>query len=281
MWAAVRAWANAVPQRNSLLVAGDFNASLRSSPPHVGPGVQSHSTQGHPDQREFQNLVASTGLIAVNTWGRSGPKAATFLMPNGNGVQIDYMLTRLPCSSMSRKAASMHDAQIIHPTGFRHVPVACSIVPPSKPKTRTASTLTAHKVKEVLSQHPEVALEFNSAAAHSLQQRHDRPIDACLADAWGRCVQKLRSAPPSVPSRPEISLKAFWCAKRKLRNCQPSARAYHAPVIWHIARSSSATLGIWMPRTMRNLRSLLPCGGPRLLSRGKIRCCVKGLRNVR
>ena len=206
VWSSIRTWANAVPQRNSMLIAGDFNASLHHNPPHVGSGVQGHRAGGHPDQRDFQNLVISSGLIALNTWGRGGPRAATYLMPQGQGVQIDYMLTRLPCAGVSRRAASLHDAQIIHPTGCRHVPVACSIPPPCKPKARPVPTLTARKVQEVISQHPHVVSEFSRAAAISLQRRCQRSIDACLAEAWHQCVQPVRQGTKPVAEKTGISL---------------------------------------------------------------------------
>ena len=220
IWTTVRTWANSVPQRNSMLIAGDFNAGLHPHLPNIGLGVKGHKAQGHPDQKEFQNLVQSAGLIALNTWGRGGQRAATFLMPKGHSVQIDFLLTRLPCSNVSRQATAWHDAPVVHPTGYRHVPIGCSLPFPCKPPNKTVPPLSAHKVKEALLRHPHLTDQYQQAASQSLQQRKDRTIDECLADAWRQCTKSLGRTCPPPPAQQELSLRAFWCAKRHLRYCQ-------------------------------------------------------------
>ena len=257
IWTTVRAWANSVPQRNSMLIAGDFNAGLRPHLPNIGLGVQGHKAQGHPDQKEFQNLVQSAGLIALNTWGRGGQRAATFLMPKGHGVQIDFLLTRLPCSNVSRKATAWHNAPVVHPTGFRHVPIGCSLPFPCKPQSKPVPPLSAHKVKEALLQHPHLTAHYQQAAAQSLQQRKGRTIDACLADAWRQCTKCLGRTRPLPPAQQELSLRAFWSAKRHLRYCQTLVKHYNAPVIWYVSHSSPNRVRTLLPGSVRRLWPLI------------------------
>ena len=257
IWSTVRTWANSVPHRNTMLIAGDFNASLQPQSPNIGLGVQGHRAQGHPDQKEFQNLVIAAGLIALNTWGRSGQRAATFLMPKGQGVQIDFLLTRLPCSNVSRKATAWHHASIVHPTGFRHVPLGCSMPFPSKPVRKSEPALSAQKVKEVLLRNPALTDHYQQAAAVSLQRRQGRTIEACLAEAWHQCTKCLKQGRPTSVAPQEFSLRAFWCAKRHLRHCQTLVRHYNAPVIWYVAHSSTTRVRTLLPGSVRRLRPLL------------------------
>ena len=257
IWSTARTWANSVPQRNSMLIAGDFNAGLQPQSPNIGLGVQGHRAQGHPDQKEFQNLVVAAGLIALNTWGRSGQRAATFLMPKGQGVQIDFLLTRLPCSNVSRKATAWPNASVVHPTGFRHVPLGCSMPFPGRPARKSEPSLTAQKVKETLLRNPALTDHYQQAAAVSLQHRQGRTIEACLAEAWHQCTKSLKHVRPQSPAPQELSLRAFWNAKRHLRYCQTLARHYNAPVIWYAAHSSTARVRALLPSSVRRLRPLI------------------------
>ena len=72
VWDAIRTWTRRVPQRNWLLILGDLNCTLRPQHPHVGPGVAFHSHDPHQDQAEFQGMVQSLNLVALNTWRRGG-----------------------------------------------------------------------------------------------------------------------------------------------------------------------------------------------------------------
>ena len=58
-----------VPQRNSLLITGDFNMSLKTDMRHVGPCVPNTCRLGHRGSKELQQLLEDLGLVAANTWG--------------------------------------------------------------------------------------------------------------------------------------------------------------------------------------------------------------------
>ena len=98
----ISAWVRSVPKRNSLMLLGDFNSSLAPSSPHVGPGVLQHS-QPRPDHHDFQQLIVSSGLNALNTWGRSGEPAGTFVMHSGSAVP-----NRLSLQPLAVPAATAH-----------------------------------------------------------------------------------------------------------------------------------------------------------------------------
>ena len=80
-----------LPQRNTLLVAGDFNTSLKPDKKHVGPCTIGLSRLGQRGTKDLQGLLEKHKLVAANTW--SVRKPATHVQ--GNSVsQIDFALLR-------------------------------------------------------------------------------------------------------------------------------------------------------------------------------------------
>ena len=72
----------AIPARDTLLLAGDFNAQLHtSSTPRQNTGVRDES---------FQRFVESHRLVALNTW--SSGRGHTYVQGDAR-TQIDYIFT--------------------------------------------------------------------------------------------------------------------------------------------------------------------------------------------
>ena len=254
IWQLVDRWVRSIPARNTLLLGGDMNTSLHSAPPNVGPGTQPHKF-AHSDQPEFQQLVVSNGLLAMNTWGRSGRQSGTYLGMS-HSVQIDYLLTRLPGSEASRRARALRQAHLVHPTGMRHVPVDGYIPRPSTPRSQPTAHLKPHEVHNMLRKHPDLAQSYQLQVAATLEQAPHQELDGCLQAAWQHCIRQLRTQPGPTP-QPAVSLQSFWAAKRCLRVRQQAASAYCSPLIRHIATSTANSVYHALPRTVRKLRPLL------------------------
>ena len=254
IWRLVDNWVRAVPARNALLIGGDMNASLSNAMPNVGHGTQPHKFP-HSDQPEFQQLVVSNGLIAMNTWGRSGQHSGTYLGAN-HSVQIDYLLTRLPSSEASRRARALRQAPIAHPTGLRHVPVTGYIPRPTAPRSQPNMNLRPLDVHNMLRKHPDLAQTYQLQVTVALEQDPHQGLDGCMQAAWRRCVRQVRTQPKNS-SPPAVSLQSFWTAKRALRMRQQAASAYYSPLVWHIATSTVGSVYRALPHTVRKLRPLL------------------------
>ena len=251
---AIGSWTRSIPRRNSLMVLGDFNAALTEHKPHVGPGTMPH-TQSHPDQSDFQNLVVSLGLNALNTWGRHGNKAGTFIMHSGSKVQIDYMLSRLPCEPDLLTAATVPEAPVIHPTGFRHIPVLGFLRRPVVPKHRQAQhKLQPRQIQQELARDPGLASRFRDAVQRQLP--HHDCLNHCLQAAW-TSVASSSTPRPADHIRPGPSLKEYWQAKQHLRHSLEVVDTYHAPVMYHVAHCSTASLLRSFPGSTRALQPVL------------------------
>ena len=82
---------SSLPQRNTLIVAGDFNTSLRTDREFVGPCTIGISKLGQRGAKDFHRLLEHHRLVAANTW--SVRKPATHVQ--GNSIsQTDFVLLR-------------------------------------------------------------------------------------------------------------------------------------------------------------------------------------------
>ena len=156
------------------MIAGDFNSSLRPSPPFVGGVVPAGTSKQKPVQQQFQKFLHRNSLVALNTW--QGRKANTYTSPQGSS-QIDFLLTtKYYAAQLARKVHVIQDFKLgawrkggrLKPLitaiplkkVWRH-PLSCKLQPavPSKQKiilahhvrqgTSSAQKLEEHVDKEV------------------------------------------------------------------------------------------------------------------------------------
>ena len=121
-----------LPQRNVLLVAGDFNCSLQTVPGCCG--TQTYKWNGHicpnvayADSGTFAQILAQHHLIALNTWnGWNGCDGPTFVHQHFQR-RIDFILCRK--SSVDKRALDVKQLwhfPMLPLTGY-HVPLACQL----------------------------------------------------------------------------------------------------------------------------------------------------------
>ena len=251
VWHAVRKWLASVPKRNALYVIGDFNCTLKPSLPHVGTGIAHHTSLVHKDQATLQRIVADYSLTALNTWGKAGPSAQTFLRPPHHGVQIDFILGRLPGTPQARTAHAVPEAPVVHPTGMRHVPVMATVTLPKLPQTHRSSTWKPQEVKQDLHRNPDLIQIFKQKVTETILVAPD--LNTCLEQAWQQAKNSVpgslrtghtSSTSPAPPSpQPPTTLKEYWQCKQQLRQAQLSCQAFCAPLLWMI--SSTGPANIW------------------------------------
>ncbi|OLP96423.1 hypothetical protein AK812_SmicGene21348 [Symbiodinium microadriaticum] len=259
VWRTIHHWISGVPQRNQLLLLGDFNCTLMPQPPHVGTGVTDTSTAPHQDADEFQRIVCQHGLTALNTWSRGGRAASTFLRPAGVGAQLDYAITRLPCHPSNLQTKGQSDASIVHPTGFRHIPLIGSITRSKPPRNPPRSpVLQASQAQRMLRADPHLASTFHTAVAEQVHAESD--LNSALLHAW------YTTTPPALPptsgehnrhlqhprldGATQATLKQFWNAKRALRQALDDTDHYSGPVILHVAECGMSAVRNSFPRAL-------------------------------
>ena len=214
VWNKMRSWIASIPKRNSLVIAGDFNASLEILHPYVGPGtgpVHWHKK----DNSVIQAIIQTSGLNAVNTWRKAGRQASAFCTQKGEGSQIDYILLRNPCNPSRLNACTLPHSPIIHPTDFRHILVQYTIPWPTIPKQSQISNLIAASVRRTCARQPAVLERFCQEVAdlNCTAEELDQPL---LAKRQMGQHSAPRLPIVQLPSQ-ESNLKSYWESKRHLR----------------------------------------------------------------
>ncbi|OLQ06580.1 hypothetical protein AK812_SmicGene10101 [Symbiodinium microadriaticum] len=91
-----------VPQRDTFIVAGDFNTSFSPTQSLEGPRT-AQLADPRPDEANLTNLVSRLRLVARNTWHCR----QCFTYEQGEARnQIDFIFTREPCGGSGAKQAS-------------------------------------------------------------------------------------------------------------------------------------------------------------------------------
>ena len=247
---AVSSWATSVPQRNRLVIAGDFNSSLEACHPHVGLGLAPHRTQVHKDRKNLQDLVQRLGLLAANTWRRAGKPSATFQNHLGQHVQIDYVFLRMPCNVPNLRTRTLHDAPIVPLSGFRRFPITLCIPMPTIPRTVKKPALTSQQARAALA-----STEVAQAVCRQIDDNITPATQAtdldCILCHLGH--QLVRHKPRLRPTTEQPNLELYWQLKTQLRSatCALSQRLQTSSWTRHLVT------GMAMQSTALNVRSLL------------------------
>ena len=250
IWRVIRSWMASIPQRNALYVLGDLNCTLMPHLPNIGTGLAHHASMHHPDQASLQRLLLDFNLTALNTWGKSGSAAQTFLRPPSGGVQIDFILTRMPGTPRARMAQPLPNAPVVHPTRMRHVPVTTIVPYPQVPRTAPAQHWNPKQIRQDLQQTPELARMFQQKLEMQLPTASD--LDSCITTAWKQAKSSMPRPTSDPPPKPEqisgappstdVSLKTFWQIKTRLRQQQADCTTLVAPLVWMMSQASPATV---------------------------------------
>ena len=246
----MQGWIAGVPKRNLQGILGDFNSSLFPQHPHVGSGV-GHSHLHKKDGHALQSLIQTSGLNAVNTWGKPGHKASTFWTHNGEGSQIDFILVRNPCTLSHIRSTTLPLAPIVQSVGFRHIPVQCFLEWPKPPQTKT----------------PRVQQHFRSCAfAPDFRKDQFRSklqhlncsaeqLDSQLQEVWQQCRPATAILPVAASKSDSVCLKSFWSANRHLQSLNGS-QVDNCMIL----SPKHATMAAMLPATARKyLLHLLTC----------------------
>ena len=159
IWQALEQAVQRVPARHSLVVCGDFNATLGPEHPIVGPSA-TRCTDHH--DAELQALMRRQSLTAANTWHCK--PSHTYYAPDQRS-QIDFVLIR--------QQAAKHRATYAHPLHSfpvgatrlnGHYPIQIHLPVFSYHGHQPSSTITAHNSSAL-----QQAVRDNTPAAQELQ----------------------------------------------------------------------------------------------------------------
>ena len=192
-WRALDTCLSALPQRNTLLVLGDFNCSLAPIPSLAGSnwyrwnGSLQTGAQ-HPDSSEFEAVVRQHGLVALNTWNaKTGPTYAKM----DHHSRIDFCFTRASMADgEARRAQPLWDAPFVSPSPDGHAPLLCTIpklwIPAQFSGPTRVSKMQLSRCRQTWLEGHETWDEF-SAALTTKFHRHFAQVRTSDSD----CIEQL------------------------------------------------------------------------------------------
>ena len=126
-WNTLDASLSKIPNRNSLLIAGDMNCSVSHDPPHVGTSYftwqgKHHQGPQHRDMTTFSQIIHKHQLTVLNGWNaQNGPTYHNGLTAS----RIDHFLMRV--NEADGAVKYLDHADIIPLNGAVHIPLYCTI----------------------------------------------------------------------------------------------------------------------------------------------------------
>ena len=179
VWASLNQLLQAVPNRHTVCLLGDFNCTLTYLPRLVG---QEHywTTNGkrsgpqHGDMNMFSTLLNDHQLVALNTW--TSTLGATSYTPSGSS-RIDFMMVRYrDADTMAKQVGLLTDAPFL-PSGAYHIPMITSLNHKHYKTSRAQTSKLPRQVKI------KCIAEFRQDTLH--WQQCSNGINNALRDASG------------------------------------------------------------------------------------------------
>ncbi|CAE7839381.1 Trpt1 [Symbiodinium sp. KB8] len=204
-----------VPARDTLVIAGDFNSSVSSTPRLVGPRTLTPQ-EARPDEAELTNFVRTHHLAVLNTWQVSSPH--TFVQGDSR-TQIDFLLTKASSSGGSAKQAA---PLVNFPLGSwktgGHLPLFAKIKPVRHwqlpgPRVKPLKH-DSEALQQAVRQGLPILTDMQKWVRDHVHQGMTPPEwDALLSKATQRFFPKL-PAPPKADSADTILARRMWRARR-------------------------------------------------------------------
>ena len=128
-----------LPQRNLLVLLGDFNTSLMTRSKVVGTGTFMHNGKKltgttHTDSQDLHDLLRQHSLLALNTWMTDN--SATFTHGNVSS-RLDFVCCRqVHADHTAKRVQTLHDFCMRSATGAHHTPLLVSVLRRWTPPTQ-------------------------------------------------------------------------------------------------------------------------------------------------
>ena len=127
-WTSLGRYLAALPFRNMLVVAGDFNCAARREDGVAGFAAPSPNSY-YFDQDDFIGLAVANSLCLLNTWSRPRSQDMNTFANGSLSSQIDYVMTRKSAAdSLARQSRPVPGLDFAPwRLGSKHLPVQASI----------------------------------------------------------------------------------------------------------------------------------------------------------
>ena len=238
-WAALAACIQALPRRNQILLLADLNTDTVPDGSLVGNGVYQRKTTHAPDSPALQDLLRQHQLVVLNSWGKRGRAACTFLSAGEAGhSQIDFAIARQHLLDPTSKQVGPQPLPFVPVEGLRHLPLAGSIVYPTVPRgPKPAHCISRRQVQAICQAHPAALEDYQNTLTSLHSDRPDYSATELITHAW-QAVALRWSAPPAAaqPNTLDQPIQTVWTLRRQVRLARTQRRR-GLPVLLRLWRS--------------------------------------------
>ena len=223
-----------IPQRATLIVAGDFQAELTPQAPLIGRAVcrtPFHVGDAALDPHAFGRFVESHGLVALSAWYKAQPTQFNTAPYRGAGASQIDLLTRLAtadtCAKHVRVEVPPIGAHVGHHSLSTSVRIMNHFLLPQR--TRPRAPFCVAEVTEAVRMQGDKARELRTEIGNTLCSRGgDEDINSLLLQACSR-VFPLQVTQPRTPNGTIVHLwQLRAAAKYTAVQRDPSRRILHA-----------------------------------------------------
>lgn len=124
LWNKLSALLTSFPNRNHVVLTGDFNCNLLRRAGHSGPAIHHHRQMTgpgtcHSDAADFARIVVDHDLVSLNSWNaRDGPSFSNDHVSS----RIDHVFCkRFQSDAASKQACFVKDAPFLPTSGPTHI----------------------------------------------------------------------------------------------------------------------------------------------------------------
>ena len=226
VWKKLRQVTTKMPQRNTLVVGGDFNCTIRRMRHHIGSAIV-EAREPSPDQEEFLGYLQDHGMTLLNTWHA---KPAYTCQTGDSQTQIDFLLCREQHADKTAKDSKpWHQAPIGKWKANHHVSVWASIrhidpgrLPPKKLyksyKTTLQGSVTLHDqhAQQLQTEVERKVLELTGEGnIEEISEQLDQIMITTIAEVYP--LDKKEDQRLSQDPQVKLSVKEMWGTYAKYR----------------------------------------------------------------
>ena len=203
VWAKISGWIAAIPRRSLCCVMGDLNTEVRHDGRCIGRGTMFQREPRQKDWHMWSDMVKTHDLCLLNTWGKQGPQARTYIPASGRGgSQIDFIALRQVHMQPWCKAVKPTTLPFANVHGMRHVALTGQLPRPSPPRkahVQNSAMLTLRKAQSVMSQDPHILQRMQQVLRSSPLQCHSGDISVALNQVWTTAMRMGERAQGRTP----------------------------------------------------------------------------------
>ena len=228
-WTSLGRYLAALPFRNMLVVAGDFNCAARREDGVAGFAAPSPNSY-YFDQDDFIGLAVANSLCLLNTWSRPRSQDMNTFANGSLSSQIDYVMTRKSAAdSLARQARPVPGLDFAPwRLGSKHLPVQASIrMRPGwlATSTRRVPQISYDKqaLENTLRSASSAATNFYQDVQHTVQQLEHPTASGLNSMLLRLCEKHFPPKHAQVSLRPwqqsdiQCSVRDMWVARATMQ----------------------------------------------------------------